>query len=205
MKIKVCGMKIPDNIEQLSKLNIDFMGFIFYKKSKRYTKTIAIDITKNKKKVGVFVNENIDNLIDITIQNNLHYVQLHGDETVEYCKKLKEQKIKIIKAFRIEDNFDFELTNKYQDFCDYFVFDTKGKNYGGNGVKFNWHLLDNYKGTTPFLLSGGIALEDCDSLKKFNHSKFIGVDINSKFEIDAGLKNIEEIEKFIENINGIRN
>jgi len=197
MKIKVCGMKIPENIEKLSKLDIDFMGFIFYQKSKRYTDKVPVKITENVKKVGVFVNEDLGILTKIVKENSLQYVQLHGNETIEYCKKVSQKNIKIIKAFSVDDNFDFNITCRYQTFCDYFVFDTKGKNYGGNGIKFNWEILENYKGETPFLLSGGISSKDLDAIKKYNHKRFAGIDINSGFEIEPGNKNILEIENFI--------
>ncbi len=200
MKIKVCGMKIPENIENFTKLDINFMGFIFYPKSKRYTNKVPVEIPENIKKVGVFVNKNLELLIKIVRENKLEYVQLHGNETIEYCKKISQKKIKIIKAFSVDDNFDFKITCRYQSFCDYFVFDTKGKNYGGNGIKFNWEIIENYKGETPFLLSGGISPKDLDAIKDYKHKMFTGIDINSGFEIEPGIKNILEIEKFIEKI-----
>jgi len=136
-------------------------------------------------------------LTKIAIENKLQYVQLHGNETIEYCKKISQKKIKIIKAFSVDNNFDFKTTCKYQLFCDYFIFDTKGESYGGNGIKFNWDVLENYKGETQFLLSGGISPSDLDAIKNYNHKMFAGIDINSGFEIEAGVKNILEIENFI--------
>ena len=197
LKMKVCGMKIPENIKKLSELNIDFMGFIFYKKSKRYTESIPDKIPKTIKKIGVFVNEDINTIKEIASKNKLDYIQLHGNETVEYCKKLSSSKHKIIKAFSIDEKFDFKQTYKYQAYCDFFIFDTKGKLYGGNGIKFNWQLLENYKGENKFLLSGGISLKDIEEIKKFKHPKYIGVDVNSGFEIKPGLKNISEISEFL--------
>ncbi len=200
MKIKVCGMKIPQNIDRLTKLDIDFIGFIFYEKSARYVDEVPCEIPKNIKKTGVFVNENIQKVIGISRENNLDYVQLHGNENIEYCKKLKEKNINIIKAFSTDENFDFRTTCRYQAFCDYFIFDTKGKNYGGNGLKFNWKLLENYKGETPFLLSGGILPEDAQAIKSFKHKMFVGIDINSGFEVKPAVKNISKIERFINEI-----
>ena len=193
-------MKIPENIESLSELDIDFMGFIFYPKSKRYVDFIPAKIPKRIQKVGVFVNENAEKVLETARKNGLHYVQLHGNETSEYCQKLRQKKLRIIKAFSVDSDFDFKLTCRYQACCDYFIFDTKGKNYGGNGVKFNWQLLQKYTGETPFLLSGGISPSDVQAIENFEHRQFAGVDINSGFETEAGLKNILQIEKFIEKL-----
>lgn len=200
MLIKVCGMKYAENISELIKNEIDFIGFIFYEKSARYINKIPIEIPKTIKKVGVFVNPDLKEIVKIVRENNLQYVQLHGNESIDFCKALKEYKIRIIKAFSIDENFDFKTTCKYQFYSDYFIFDTKGKNYGGNGVKFNWDLLENYTGETPFLLSGGIKSEDLSKIENFKHKMFEGIDINSGFETEPGLKNIPEITSFISKI-----
>jgi len=205
VKLKVCGMKYEDNIKALSSVKPDFVGFIFYKKSKRYLgdENLLLD---NKhfiedyaiQKVGVFVNESIEEILNIAQQFQLNVVQLHGDEQPEMCKKLR-QHYKVSKAFSVgvsDEQFNFEQTKAYEAHCDYFLFDTKTKLYGGSGKKFNWEILNNYKGNTPFFVAGGISLQDVDNLKLIQHPQFFGVDINSGFEIEPGLKNIEQIKEF---------
>ena len=197
MKIKVCGMRDSENISGLLNLKPDFIGFIFYDKSKRFVADFPqIDIPSSTKKVGVFVNEKIDEIIEKTLKYKLDFVQLHGDETPEYCEKLTKHKIKIIKAFSIGENFDFSATKSFEKHVSLFLFDTKGKYYGGNGLKFDWDLLKNYKGKIPFLLSGGITKNDAKEIKEFNHPEFLGVDINSGFELEPALKNTNEIKEF---------
>ena len=214
MKIKVCGMRDAENISELIKLKPDFIGFIFYNKSKRLvTDFPQIEFPEGIKKIGVFVNASINEVIEKVDLNNLEGVQLHGNETPEYCEQLKSKlnnqgrienlnssignyQIEIIKAFSVDKDFDFEDTLPYQKMCNYLLFDTKGKNYGGNGMKFNWDILKNYSGKIPFLLSGGITKKDVEEIKKMNHKAFIGIDINSGFEIKPGLKNITYIKEF---------
>jgi phosphoribosylanthranilate isomerase len=204
MKIKVCGMRNVENLSSLLALKPDFVGFIFYNKSKRYVEEFPqTKFPKNVKKVGVFVNETVQEVLKKANEFELDCVQLHGNETPEYISQLrlsevdpKPFSIDVIKAFSIDDNFDFRITNSYENVCDYFLFDTKGKDYGGNGIKFNWEILQNYKGRTPFLLSGGISKEDVEGIKKIHHKYFEGVDVNSGFEIEPGLKNIDDIEEF---------
>ncbi len=197
MKIKVCGMRDSENISGLLNLKPDFIGFIFYDKSKRFVADFPqIDIPSSTKKVGVFVNEKIDKIVEKTLKYKLDIVQLHGNETPEYCEELALQEIKIFKAFSIDENFDFSATKPFEKHVSLFLFDTKGKYYGGNGLKFNWDLLQNYKGKTPFLLSGGITKNDAKEIKKFNHPAFLGVDINSGFELEPALKNTNEIKEF---------
>jgi phosphoribosylanthranilate isomerase len=197
MKIKVCGMRDKENISGLMTLKPDYIGFIFYAQSKRYAADFPqIEIPSNIKKVGVFVNETIEEIIEKANKHTLDFVQLHGDETSEYCEKLALKNIKIIKAFSVDENFDFSATKPFEKCVSLFLFDTKGKNYGGNGVKFNWELLQNYTGKTPFLLSGGISKNDSEEIMKFKHPAFLGIDINSGFELEPGLKNIKEIKEF---------
>lgn len=196
--IKVCGMKNTKNIEELISLDIDFMGLIFYQKSKRFIDT---KIPKNNiKKVGVFVNEKIDIIKEKVKSYDLSFIQLHGDETPKFCNKLKIEKIKIIKAFRVDNNFDFNITKQYETVCDYFLFDAKGKDYGGNGIIFNWDILKNYQGPLPFFLSGGINIHSTESIKKFHHEKLFALDINSGFEIEPGLKDVNLINEFIKTL-----
>ncbi|NEW78556.1 MAG: phosphoribosylanthranilate isomerase, partial [Gelidibacter sp.] len=160
-----------------------------------------IEIPEGIKKVGVFVNETIDEVLKKVVDYQLDCVQLHGNESIEYCQILRHSELvsesfEIIKAFSVDDEFDFSKINKYQRDCDYFLFDTKGKNHGGNGIKFNWELLQKYSGKTPFLLSGGITKNEVEEIKKLKHPAFFGIDINSGFELEPGLKNIKEIKEF---------
>jgi len=197
MKIKVCGMRDKENISGLLALKPDYIGFIFYDKSKRFVADFPqIEIPSSIKKVGVFVNETIEEIIEKANKHTLDFVQLHGNETPEYCSALSEKNIKIIKAFSVDENFDFSATKPFEKCVSLFLFDTKGNNYGGNGIKFNWELLQNYTGKTPFLLSGGISKNDSEEIMKFKHPAFLGIDINSGFELEPGLKNIKEIKEF---------
>jgi len=208
MKIKVCGMRESENLQSLIALKPDFIGFIFYKKSKRFVADFPkVIFSKGIKKVGVFVNESVEEVLRLVNKHQLDCVQLHGNESAEYCRKLRHSELvsepiqlDIIKAFSVDENFDFSITKQYEKYCNYFLFDTKGNNYGGNGVKFNWELLENYTGNTPFLLSGGISKEDVFLIKNFKHNAFAGIDINSGFEIEPALKNINEIKEFKHNL-----
>lgn len=190
-------MRDTKNISGLLALKPDYIGFIFYDKSKRFVADFPqIEIPSTTKKVGVFVDETIEEIIEKANQHNLDFVQLHGNETPEFCSTLAAKNIKIIKAFSVDENFDFSATKPFEKHVSLFLFDTKGNNYGGNGVKFNWELLQNYLGKTPFLLSGGISKNDSAEIKKFKHPAFLGIDINSGFELEPGLKNIKEIKEF---------
>ncbi|SFS60045.1 phosphoribosylanthranilate isomerase [Lutibacter maritimus] len=212
MKIKVCGMRESENLQSLIALEPDFIGFIFYDKSKRFVNDFPqVEIPLYIKKVGVFVNETTENILKTVSAYNLDYVQLHGDESPEFCLQLaKSQQVNngfmesfqlgVIKAFSVDESFDFSKTVQFEQSCDYFIFDTKGKDYGGNGVKFNWEILKNYNGKTPFLLSGGISKIDSAEIVKIKHKAFAGVDINSGFELEPGLKNIDDIKEFKQNL-----
>jgi phosphoribosylanthranilate isomerase len=212
MKIKVCGMRESENLQSLIGLEPDFIGFIFYDKSKRFVSDFPkTEIPLYIKKVGVFVNETTENILKTVSTYNLDYVQLHGDESSDFCLQLaKSQQVNdgfmesfqlgIIKAFSVDENFDFSKTEQFEQICDYFIFDTKGKDYGGNGVKFNWEILSKYKGNTPFLLSGGISKIDSTEIVKLKHKAFAGVDVNSGFELKPGLKNIDDIKEFKQNL-----
>ncbi len=208
MKLKICGMKYPENITAVAKLQPDYMGFIFYDKSARYFNQTIPSISKNIKKTGVFVNDSLENVKAKIQQYNLQAVQLHGNESVEYCKLLKnsitENTLELIKVFSIKDHFNFEVLTPYQSVCDYFLFDTKGKHPGGNGHTFNWEILNAYPLTKPYFLSGGIGLEQIDLIEAFKASKAstycYALDINSKFEIKPALKNTKQLNKFIKAI-----
>jgi len=204
MLLKVCGMREAKNISELIRIEPDYIGFIFYGKSKRFVANFPeVEIPSNVKKTGVFVNESLAEVIKIVESYNLKAVQLHGNESPEYINKLRAlliRKIEVFKAFSVDDDFDFSKTEPYQKICDYLLFDTKGENYGGNGVKFNWQVLGRYKGRTPFLLSGGISKVDAEEIKKISINAFAGVDINSGFEIEPAIKNIENIKEFKQNL-----
>ena len=222
--LKVCGMKFTKNIQQVAALQPDYLGFIFYGKSKRNFEGIIPELPKNIKKTGVFVNEYIEILVSLVEEYQLEAIQLHGEESVEYIKELKSQielsqelyqnenfklgkktAIEIIKVFGIKDHFDFEILNSYLDDVDYFLFDTKGDEKGGNGIHFNWQILKNYQFSKPFFLSGGIGLDDVEKVQEIlKHSLPIyGLDVNSKFEMEPGKKNIEALKKFKNELSNI--
>jgi len=196
MLIKVCGMSIPAQIESLVN-NADFIGFIFYEKSLRYVQTTYSN--GHSKKVGVFVNESVSNILEVVKSEALDYVQLHGSESIEFCRKIQKT-IPVIKAFGIHEGFQFSTLKDYTTHVSYFLFDTKTIHHGGSGNQFNWQLLENYNLETPFFLSGGINPESVENLKKFSHPKLVGIDINSGFENSPANKNIEQIKQFIDEI-----
>jgi len=204
MLLKICGLKYPENIQAVAALKPDFMGFIFYPKSPRYAEpldsTTLNALPATIKKIGVFVNEDLENILTIAYQYKLDGLQLHGTELVDMCRELKKLGYIVIKAFPIAEAYNFKVTKAYEGVCDYFLFDTKTDSYGGSGVKFNWQILKDYKGETPFLLSGGIAVDDAEGILKINHPKFVGIDLNSKFEVKPGLKNIPLLKEFISQI-----
>ena len=199
MKIKVCGLNNQDDIDQLNNIDIDFLGFIFYKKSPRFVDH-KIKISKiNKEKVGVFVNENLENITDKIKEYNLTCVQLHGDETPEFCSKLnKLESVEVIKVFNISNSFNFSKLKLFEDSCDFFLFDTKGKLPGGNGLVFDWSILKNYKYKKPFFLSGGIGIENVDELINMKNTNLplYAIDVNSKFESQAGIKKLDLLKSF---------
>ena len=200
MIIKVCGLNNGDNINQLMKLDLDFMGIIFYKKSSRFFSSDVLPKSE-KKYVAVFVDESLDVIKKLINIYKFEYVQLHGNEDEKFCKELSSF-CNVIKAFRIDDTFDLNDIEKYSKYCKYFLFDTFTESYGGSGKKFNWDLLLNYDHKKDFILSGGINLELISSIKKLNNQlpNLIGVDLNSKFEIKPGLKDINRVKKFIKSI-----
>ena len=203
MKIKICGLKFESNILGLSKLEPDYMGFIFWEKSKRLVTGSTPNLSQTKiKKTGVFVNANFEKIKDKVHAHKLEVVQLHGLESPEFCKKIKNLGIEIIKAFSIDEKFNFNILEKYELCSDYFLFDTKGKSPGGNGISFNWDILRNYKYKKKFFLSGGIGVESIDAIKKIKKLKLplFCIDINSRFELNPGKKNIELIKSFKNNL-----
>ncbi|WP_298313597.1 phosphoribosylanthranilate isomerase [uncultured Aquimarina sp.] len=208
MKLKVCGMKYRENIETVAGLQPDYLGFIFYEKSPRNFDQDIPELPETIKKTGVFVDASIDFILEKVKKYNFKAIQLHGNESAEYCKELTntinrsdesgKNKIEIFKVFSIKDEFDFEILNPYEGIVDYFLFDTKGKEKGGNGYTFDWNVLKNYNSTTPFILSGGIGLQEIEKIKAILKTDLpiYAVDVNSKFEIKPGLKNIRDLEEF---------
>ncbi|MFK8059229.1 MAG: phosphoribosylanthranilate isomerase [Polaribacter sp.] len=223
MKLKVCGMKYLENIQQVAELQPDYLGFIFYEKSKRNFEGIIPELPNSIKKTGVFVNEHLEIVISLVEEYRLDAIQLHGDESVEYVTELKKHlserrtlfieenkqikkkknqhyisksEIEIIKVFGIKNEFNFDVLQPYLAIVDYFLFDTKGKERGGNGVKFDWSVLENYPFDKSFFLSGGIGLEDVEEVKKILNSDLpiYALDVNSKFESKPGIKKIEELK-----------
>lgn len=201
MIIKVCGMRHPENISRLSQLAIDWMGFIFYEKSPRY---IGIEKIKTEsdslKRVGVFVNAPYEQLLEKAAIYQLDFLQLHGNETPELCQALRKQGFSVIKAFSVSSETDLEKTKEYENCTDFFLFDTKCAGYGGSGRQFDWSILSSYQGKTPFLLSGGIHPESAEAIKNFTHPQFTGIDLNSGFEIEPGLKDVGQLEVFLEKV-----
>ena len=196
--IKVCGMREEQNISDLEKLDIDWMGMIFWSGSKRYVSRPPSRLPQRVKKVGVFVDASLDDIRQHVSDYQLDIIQLHGHETPAFLEALKP--LTLIKAFNIADASDLEKTKAYEGIADYFLFDTKGKIVGGNGEKFDWTVLTAYEGATPFLLSGGIGPDDVQKVKQFHHHKCIGIDLNSRFESAPGLKDIVQLQTFIKQI-----
>ena len=204
MIIKVCGMREADNIREVEALGIDMMGFIFWPKSSRYVSQRPDYLPKRVKRVGVFVDEEPEQVRRLAGEYGLDYIQLHGHEMPEVISYLRTPALphpRIIKAFNISTAEDLLLTQPYEGLVDYFLFDAKGKSVGGNGEKFNWDVLEAYQGSTPFLLSGGIGPDDAERVNAFYHPKCIGIDLNSRFELTPGLKDIAKLREFITNLN----
>jgi phosphoribosylanthranilate isomerase len=203
MKIKICGMKYPENIEQVLNLRPDYMGFIFYPPSKRYvTEEFQMPaIPPEIKKVGVFVDANADDIIDKINRYNLDCIQLHGSEPPYFCRQMQRITC-IIKAFGIDENFDFQNLEAYKGTCDYFLFDTKTPEHGGSGKQFDWQLLKKYLGNIPFFLSGGLDLRDVKEIRNLaqEYPLFHAIDVNSRFETSPGLKDMDKLNEFTQQL-----
>jgi len=203
MKVKVCGMREPENLKQIATLQPDYIGFIFYEGSKRYcegtvTPELLAELPASIKKVGVFVNESTEVMLDTARKYKLDVIQLHGRETPRQCKELQEAGFEVIKAFSVDDNFVFENVLLYERYCDFFLFDTRGNNYGGNGTVFDWEILKRYLSDKPYFLSGGLNLENLKS-REFDKiwPKPSALDVNSGFELEPGLKDVEKVKELI--------
>lgn len=203
LQLKVCGMRDEKNLSDLIELRPDFIGLIFHENSPRnISAPVEMELPDNTILTGVFVDKSEAFIMMKISEYGLKAIQLHGKESPIFCEKIKESNQKVIKAFNIHSEFDFSIIDEYAPYCDYFLFDAFGKNAGGNGITFDWNLLDNYIGKTPFLLSGGIDSDMVETLKEIKHSMFKGVDLNSKFEIEPGLKDIEKIKTFKNELRG---
>ena len=219
MVIKVCGMRDAQNIREVSQLGVDMIGMIFYPKSPRYVEMqsshagiipdyvkedINIKSAKSPARVGVFVDDMVQNIVTRVVNYHLDYIQLHGNEPREMCENLRltldpdiRPGIKIIKAISVSDASDIQKYKEYVGAVDLFLFDTKCKTVGGSGRQFDWQVLEQYDGEVPFLLSGGIGPEDASRLHAFHHPKCIGIDLNSRFEIEPGVKDVEKLKGFL--------
>lgn len=209
MIIKVCGMREPENIRQVAGLDIDWMGFIFYERSprkitdgaERHDAVIRTSASRPRlKRVGVFVNASPEEMMETAAVYQLDYLQLHGNETPDDCHALQKRGYSLIKAFSVATADDLKRTSGYEGRADYFLFDTKCKGYGGSGKQFDWSVLEAYEGETPFLLSGGIRPESAEAIRRFCHPRFAGIDLNSGFEIEPGLKDTHQLENFIRDL-----
>ena len=192
-------MREAENIREVEALGIDLMGFIFWEKSSRYISKRPAYLPTKCKRVGVFVDEDIESVKRIADDYALDYIQLHGHESSDYCAQL--QGLHLIKAISVSSRNDIATYKTYEGLVDYFLFDTKCPSVGGSGQQFDWSVLSAYDGSTPFLLSGGIGPDDAERVKAFHHSKCIGIDLNSRFELSPGLKDVAALRKFLNEIN----
>jgi phosphoribosylanthranilate isomerase len=200
MKIKVCGMKSARNLEQVCALEPDFVGYIFYPGSKRFVGESPDPALfhipgAGIQKVGVFVNETISFVLGAFESKHLHLVQLHGNESPEYCSVLSAEGVPVIKA--LDAHTDEALLEEYTEWVSYFLFDTTGPDYGGTGQKFNWDLLRKIHTSLPFLLGGGISPGDAGAVLDLDHAGLLGVDLNSRFEVSPGVKDVEKLKEFM--------
>ncbi len=194
-------MRQGNNIRQVEQLGAELIGLIFYPLSSRYVTELPSYMPINAKVVGVFVDATIEFIKEHIERFNLSYVQLHGNESPKFCKEVMELGVQVIKAISVESRDDINNLSGYKKSCNLFVFDTKCKEYGGSGKQFNWEVLKEYNGSTPFLLSGGIDLESIEKVKNFSHPMLYGYDINSRFESEPAVKDCERIKLFINKIN----
>ena len=200
MKLKICGMKDQQNTLSISDLQPEFLGFIFWKNSKRYCEKVIEDITESIQKVGVFVDADYNEIVAKIISHQLNYIKLHGEETADFCLKMKHTGVKVIKAITIDRELNFNELKYNKNCIDYFLFDTKGKHPGGNGTTFDWEILKEYNQDIPYFLSGGIGLDEWPKLEKFIQSEAakncFAIDVNSRFEVEPGIKNKQKIKEF---------
>lgn len=205
MKLKVCGMKYPDNVSAVAALAPDYMGFIFYKPSKRYCgATLTPEFVKALPasiiKTGVFVNESLEEVLHICTAYGFKAVQLHGHETPEFCLSCKQAGLEVIKVFHVGEEMDWSMLEPYKKVADYFLFDTKTPEYGGSGNRFNWEILNEYDNEIPLFLSGGVDESILAELNTLQSVNIYALDVNSRFELEPGLKDVERIAIFAERL-----
>ena len=199
MIIKVCGMRDAENIRAVEQSGADWMGFIFHRNSSRFVNETPAYLPVKMKKVGVFVDESAEIIAETVAQFQLDMVQLHGNESPEFCDEMARIGIKTIKVFSIgAARFPSRQVARYEGKCAYFLFDTQTAGYGGSGRKFDWRALSEYQGQTPFLLSGGITSSSVESILQFKHPAFAGIDLNSGFETSPAMKNVQQLKEFVE-------
>ena len=198
-------MKHAANIAAVAELHPNYMGFIFYEKSPRYISEVSAELIKyvpqEIKTVGVFVDETAENVKEKVLKHHLKAVQVHGKESVEFCKDVKKTGVEVIKAFGVSGDFDFSILKAYETAVDYFLFDTQTPAHGGSGKVFDWRLLDSYKLAKPYFLSGGIDLQHAERIREIKDERLYAVDINSKFELEPGLKDVEKLKEFFKELN----
>ena len=209
LKIKVCGISEPFNVKDVAETGPDFIGFIFYPPSPRYVgnipdKSLFRNVPAGISRVGVFVDSDEDAIINTAKSEDIEYVQLHGNESPGYCGYLRSAGLKIIKTFNVKNIIDYEIVKSYLGVCDYFLFDTKAGMGGGSGRKFSWDKLAGYTLDKPFFLSGGIGPEDARVIRIFNNKWLFGIDVNSRFEIAPGIKDVNLLKLFIDEIKNDR-
>lgn len=202
MKIKICGMKDLQNINEVASLAPDFLGFIFYKKSVRYVDVETLNqslhqLPESINRVGVFVDEAIEKVVEVCHGLGLSYAQLHGNESPEYCAQVRLEGISVINVFHMGEVFDLDQIKPYENCADILLFDTKTKGYGGSGKHFDWNLLTTYSSELPFLLSGGISAEDIVRIKRLQIPKLLGIDVNSRVEISPAIKDVNKVKELI--------
>jgi phosphoribosylanthranilate isomerase len=201
MKIKICGLKYPENIGDIAALKPDYIGFICYAPSPRFAadldNEILTSVPQTIFKTAVCVNENPETITKLVDTYHFDAIQLHGNEDPEFCSGFRGRVI-VIKAFGVDKFFDFDQLYQYVGHVDFFLFDTKTQKHGGSGKSFDWSLLEKYKFDVPFFLSGGLSLENLDEISSISHPQFYGVDLNSRFETLPGLKDIDKLKKAFE-------
>ncbi len=197
MIVKVCGMRDADNIRKVEVCGADWMGFIFFSRSPRFVADVPDYLPSEQKRVGVFVNAGYEEIKERVGAFGLDAVQLHGKESADLCARLRADGLTVVKAFSLRSVADIQQTDGYAGVCDYFLFDTPTAAYGGSGQMFDWSLLQSYRGSTPFLLSGGLSPDSLDALTAFSHPQWVGIDLNSGFETQPALKDPQALKSFI--------
>jgi len=205
MIVKVCGLNSQANALDVVLAGADMVGFIFHPATPRlilqpFGAEFNGSIPSFVKRVGVFVNASLEEVLIAKANYSLDIVQLHGEENTDYCARLMDNGIPVIKAFSVDERFDFRITSAFHQYCTMFLFDASGRKRGGNGISFSWDLLNSYVGETPFLLSGGISIHHLPPINELKHPAMVGVDINSRFEISPGVKDIAKVREFVEGI-----